>query len=46
MRDVSSGSLELRMGDGPLFARRLLDLSGFAAAWAAYQDIRREHLGR
>jgi hypothetical protein len=46
MRSAPSARIELRMGDGPVFARRPLDLSAFAAAWAAYQDIRRQHVGR
>jgi hypothetical protein len=46
MQTAPSASIELHIGDGPVFARRRLDLTGFAAAWAAYQDIRREHVGR
>lgn len=46
MQTAPSVSIELRVGNAPAFTRRFLDLSGFAAAWAAYQDIRREHVGR
>lgn len=46
MQSAPSAIIELRMDDGAVFARRPLDLTGFAAAWATYQDIRREHVGR
>lgn len=46
MRVAPSASLEMRLRDGPIFARRLLDLSRFAAVWTKYLDMQREHIGR